>query len=154
MCAAAQTRPRLIALMGDNFGESFGGMTLAESFIAAGSWGDLAALLFTSVWIGDISLLHLPRNRQRSNRRKDSSMKSTVVRISLALLFCLGTFVTAHSVPVGQRDRHERQRCEKECQARYKEETRQCRDKRGKDRRECQQRADRDRRECRDKCRQ
>jgi hypothetical protein len=83
-------------------------------------------------------------------------MKSTIIRISLALLFCLGMFVTANPAALGQRpdrDRGGRERCQKECQDRYREQTRECKGKRGRDRRECLQRADKDRRECRDKCR-
>ena len=80
-------------------------------------------------------------------------MKSTILRISLALVFCLGMLVTANPAVSGQRDRGERQKCQKECQDKYREQTRECRGKRGRDRRECQQRADKDLRECRDKCR-
>jgi hypothetical protein len=84
-------------------------------------------------------------------------MKSTVMRISLALVFCLGMFATANPAALGQRpdrgNRGDRERCQKECQEKYKEQSHQCRDKRGRERRECQQRANKERRECRDKCR-
>jgi Ni/Co efflux regulator RcnB len=85
-------------------------------------------------------------------------MKSTanaLIRISLALVFCLGMFATANPAALGQRDRErgDRDKCQKECQERYKEQTRQCKDRRGRERRECQRRADKERRECRDKCR-
>jgi hypothetical protein len=83
-------------------------------------------------------------------------MKSTILRISLALVFCLGMLVSANPAALGQRDRGlsgGRQKCEKECQDRYREQSHQCRDKRGKDRRECQKSADKERRECRNKCR-
>jgi hypothetical protein len=84
-------------------------------------------------------------------------MKSTMIRITLATVFCLGMFVTANPASLGQRvdrgNRGDRERCQKECQEKYKEQSRDCKSKRGHDRRECQQRADRERRECRDKCR-
>jgi hypothetical protein len=85
-------------------------------------------------------------------------MKSTVIRIALAFVFCLGMFVTANPAALGQRtdrnyNRGDRERCQKECQEKYKEQSRQCRDKRGRERRECQKSADKERRECRDKCR-
>ncbi len=46
-------------------------------------------------------------------------MRSTVIRISLALVFCLGMFVTANPAALGQRDRGnrgDRERCQKEWQ--------------------------------------
>jgi len=82
-------------------------------------------------------------------------MKSTIIRTGLALLFCLGMFVTANPAAAGQRDRDrgDRRRCEKECKEKYDQQKRECRDRRGKERRECQQRADQERRECKEKCR-
>jgi hypothetical protein len=86
-------------------------------------------------------------------------MKSRIIRISLALLFCLGMFVTANPVALGQRDRDRdrdrggHKRCQKECKERYDHQKRECKDRRGRERRECQQRADREQRECKERCR-
>lgn len=49
MCAAAQTRPRLIALMGDNFGKNGWGTILAESLYSGEVVGDLAAFVCFSL---------------------------------------------------------------------------------------------------------
>jgi hypothetical protein len=80
-------------------------------------------------------------------------MKSTILRISLALLFCLGMFVTANPAALGQRDRGNRERCQKECQEKYKERMRDCKGMRGKDKRGCKERATKERNECKDRCR-
>jgi hypothetical protein len=84
-------------------------------------------------------------------------MKSTILRISLALVFCLGIFVSANPAAMGQRDRGERgnrDRCQKECKKKYKEQVSDCKSKRGKgERRECKERASKELRECQDRCR-
>src|SRR5260370_4307671 len=92
--------------------------------------------------------------------RKDMHMKSTpnvFIRISLAMLFCLGMLVTANPAAFAQRDRDRdrggRERCQKEMQDRYKHQKHDCEDRKGRERHRCEQRADRARRECRDKCR-
>jgi hypothetical protein len=83
------------------------------------------------------------------------SKANVLIRISLALLFCLGMFVTANPVPAGQPNPG--LTCQSRCQYGYKHQKYVCNlaevHKRGKDRRECLQKADKDLRECRDKCR-
>jgi hypothetical protein len=77
------------------------------------------------------------------------SRANVLIRISLALLFCLGMFVTANPAPAGQPNPH--QTCLSRCQvANFKG---RCKGKRGKDRRECLQNADKELRGCRDRCR-
>ena len=80
------------------------------------------------------------------------SLFSILVRTALMVLFCLGMFVTANSLPAGQRDRHERKRCEKECQDKYKREKRECKDRRGDERRRCERRAQDELRDCKQRC--
>ena len=80
-------------------------------------------------------------------------MRSTFCRIGLAVVFCLGMLVTANPAALGQRDRGERRKCERECQQKYNEQVRECNGKRGRERRECRDRATKDLRECRNKCR-
>ena len=84
------------------------------------------------------------------------SRANVLIRISLALLFCLGMFVTASSPAVGQRDRGDRgrhERCKRECEDRYRERKRECNNRRGRDKHQCKQEADRERRDCKDRCR-
>ena len=82
-------------------------------------------------------------------------MKSTILRISLAVVFCLGMFLTANPAALGQReDRGDRDRCQKECKKHYKEQMSDCKSKRGKnERRECKERASKELRECQGRCR-
>src|ERR1700692_4860504 len=80
------------------------------------------------------------------------SMSSVLIRITLVVLFCLGMFVTANSVPAGQRDKHERRRCERECQDRYNQQKRECKNRRGDERRRCEREAKNELRDCKQRC--
>jgi hypothetical protein len=85
-----------------------------------------------------------------------NSRANVFIRIALALLFCVGMFVTANSAALGQRDRHDRgrrARCERDCEERYRERKRDCNNRRGRDKNQCKRDADRDRRDCRENCR-
>lgn len=77
-------------------------------------------------------------------------MKSTILRISLAGLFCLGMFVTANPTALGQVGG--RKRCKEQCQDNYKEQMRDCNGKRGKAGRECKERAGKELRKCKLVC--
>jgi hypothetical protein len=79
-------------------------------------------------------------------------MKSTMIRISLVLVFCLGMLVTANPATLGQRDRGERRKCERECQHKYNDQLRDCNGKRGHERRECRDNAAKELRECKKGC--
>jgi hypothetical protein len=79
-------------------------------------------------------------------------MKSTIFRISLAVLFCLGMLGTVNPTTLGQGDRGKRQKCQKECQDKYQDRLRECKDKRGRERRECRDNAAKELRECRKGC--
>jgi hypothetical protein len=80
------------------------------------------------------------------------SMSTVLIRITFAVLLCLGMFVTANSAPPGQRDKHERQRCEKECKDRYSHQKHDCKNQRGNDRRQCERRAQDDYNNCKHGC--
>jgi hypothetical protein len=82
-------------------------------------------------------------------------MKSTVtvlLRFSLALLFCIGMFVTANAAITGRPDKGDRKHCQKECKERYNHQKDECKEKRGGERRECKERAEKERHECQEKC--
>lgn len=79
-------------------------------------------------------------------------MKSTILRISLALVFCLEMLGTANPSALGQRDRGDREKCQKECQEKYNDKIRECNGKSRHERRECRNHAAHELRECRKKC--
>ena len=81
-------------------------------------------------------------------------MKSTILRISFAVVFCLGMVGTANPSALGQReDRGNRERCQKECQEKYNDKIRDCNGKSRHERRECRKNAAHELRECQKGCR-
>ena len=84
------------------------------------------------------------------------SIPNVFIRISLTVLFCLGMLITANPTALARdrdRARGGRERCQTECQERYKEQKHDCKDRGGKERHRCEQRADREHHECKDRCR-
>jgi hypothetical protein len=91
-----------------------------------------------------------------AQERKDLHMKSTanvLTRFSLALLLCLGVFVTANPAASGRgQELGDNKRCLRECKVRYKEAMQQCRGLNERARYKCQHKAGRYGKPCRDAC--
>jgi hypothetical protein len=76
------------------------------------------------------------------------SKASVLLRISLALLFCLGSFANTNATP----DKNSRKRCEKHCEETYKERKHRCKQLRKYERKPCEEAAKEARGICKFRC--
>jgi len=81
------------------------------------------------------------------------SRAGVLLRISLALLFGLGMFVNASPTPEAAGDKNSRKRCEKHCEATYKERKHRCKQLRKWERKPCEDAAKEARGICKFRCR-
>jgi hypothetical protein len=80
-------------------------------------------------------------------------MKRTrVLRLVLALVFCLGVSAGINPASAAGGDRHDRD-CRRKCDEEYRHRKDECRRERGGERRQCEERAKREHKECKDHCR-
>ena len=81
------------------------------------------------------------------------SRAGVLLRISLALLFGLGMFVNANPTPGAAGDKNSRKRCEKHCEATYKDHKHRCKQLRKWERKPCEDAAKEARGICKFRCR-
>ena len=76
------------------------------------------------------------------------SRASVLLRIGLALVFCLGIFANTNAAP----DKNSRKRCEKHCEETYKERKHRCKQLRKFERKPCEEAAKEARSICKFRC--
>jgi hypothetical protein len=81
-------------------------------------------------------------------------MKRTriMLRLVLALLFCLGASAGINPASAAGGDRHDSE-CRRRCNEEYQRRKDECRNERGRERHRCEDRAKREHNECKNHCR-